>query len=613
MLDAPDLHAGPAAACETTMSAGDAAPGIPMLPDGQAACAPIPDKPVPTTSAACSDTPLPPMAARSGGTEPSPAVMPSVPMAQFGPQGPTRVALRADSETLAAGLQATLSATASSSVSGTNLAIEVFDETSHALVAACPRGSQCTVSYAAASGVHNFVAFVTPPTTQIPSGTIALSSNRVSVGWLSSGLSVSRNFAGQGQSVTLTATSTIDVQQSNRQLEIVDRTAGSRLTYCSRGTVCTTTMKQAAGSTHEIVAHVTGAPEALSSPVHVTWLGVSLSATSIGPKSGGTVYLKATTNTDLGPTPWVVAIYDQQGRLVEQPCKTGVTCTARAVMSAETTPTYTAMIGSPPDANPTLIGKVFQTPTAAVTSGLVDVQAKSATVQPTHLLWGVDSCKAFTGDPTGQELYPAVAGALGAPDFWGRYLTNTVCPGISAAEISLAAQQHMGILPIYNDYDCSNVSSYATGHGYAVEAASAADGLGIPKGRVLVIDIEPYGPYCPGAANVDSGFIEGWFEGIRQAGYIPGFYGNGTAGTEFASAWCAAVSRLPTIAIGSDLWSFEPSLLGNFSKSGAPNFGPDDTGCAGNATAWQYVLGTNPRLEVDQDEALSNLALWYPT
>ena len=38
---------------------------------------------------------------------------------------------------------------------------------------------------------------------------------------------MSRNFAGQGQSVTLTATSTIDVQQSNRQLEIVDRTAGS--------------------------------------------------------------------------------------------------------------------------------------------------------------------------------------------------------------------------------------------------------------------------------------------------------------------------------------------------------------------------------------------------
>src|SRR5207253_1723239 len=335
----------------------------------------------------------------------------------------------------------------------------------------------------ATSGLHKFTAFVTPPTTQIPNSPNALASNRVTMGWLDSTITASRAIAGQGPSITLTATSTIDVRQSGRWLEIYDLTAGARVTYCSQGTVCTTTMKQTAGSTHEIVGYVTGKPEAVSRPVQVTWLGVSLSATSIGPKSGGTVYLKATTNTDLGPTPWVVAIYDQQGRLVEQPCKTGVTCTARAVMSAETTPTYTAMIGSPPVANPTLIGKVFQTPTAAVTSGLVDVQARSATVQPTHLLWGVDSCKAFTGDPTGQELYPAVAGALGAPDFWGRYLTNTVCPGISAAEISLAAQHNMGILPIYNDYDCSNVSSYATGHGYAVEAASAADGLGIPKGR----------------------------------------------------------------------------------------------------------------------------------
>src|SRR5947199_8351135 len=123
-------------------------------------------------------------------------------------------------------------------------------------------------------------------------------------------------------------------------------------------------------------------------------------------------------------------------------------------MSAESR-ADTAMIGSPPVANPTMIGKVFQTPTAAVTSGLVDVQAKSATVQPTHLLWGVDSCKAFTGDPTGQELYPAVAGALGAPGFWGRYLTNPVCPGIRAAETSLAAQHHLAILPIASGYDGS--------------------------------------------------------------------------------------------------------------------------------------------------------------
>jgi hypothetical protein len=232
-------------------------------------------------------------------------------------------------------------------------------------------------------------------------------------------------------------------------------------------------------------------------------------------------------------------------------------------------------------------------------------------VEPTHLLWGVDSCKAFTGDPSG-ELYPSVVGHLGTPEFWGRYLTNTVCPGISPAEVALAARQHMGILPIYNDYNCSNVSTYATGHAYAVAAVAAANNIGIPTGRVLAIDIEPYGDACPGAGNVDSGFIDGWYEGIHDAGYVPVFYGNGTGGSEFANAWCAAVSAVPSIGTGSDLWSFEPSLLGGFNKNNAPNYSPDDTGCAGNIMAWQYVLSGGANPDVDQDEAISSLALWFP-
>ncbi|HEX4837022.1 MAG TPA: glycoside hydrolase domain-containing protein, partial [Solirubrobacteraceae bacterium] len=244
---------------------------------------------------------------------------------------------------------------------------------------------------------------------------------------------------------------------------------------------------------------------------------------------------------------------------------------------------------------------------------LVDVQAKSAVVEPTHLLWGVDSCKAFTGDPSGQELYPSVVSHLGTPEFWGRYLTNTVCPGISSSEVALAARQHLGILPIYNDYDCSAVSSYATGHSYAVSAVAAARNLGIPRGRVLAVDIEPPGDACPGAAYIDSAFIDGWYEGIHDAGYVPVFYGNGTQGSEFASAWCAAVAAVPTIATGSDLWTFQPSLLGSFNKTAAPNFSPYDPGCGGNMLTWQYVLSAGANPDVDQDEALSSLPLWYPS
>jgi hypothetical protein len=171
----------------------------------------------------------------------------------------------------------------------------------------------------------------------------------------------------------------------------------------------------------------------------------------------------------------------------------------------------------------------------------------------------------------------------------------------------------MGILPIYNEYDCGAVSSYATGHQYALEAVAAAQRLGIPRGRVLAIDIEPPGDACPGAAYVDSGFIDGWYEGVHDAGFIPVYYGNGTAGSEFARAWCAAVSVYPSIGTGSDLWSFQPSLLGGFSKSAAPNYAPYDTGCPGNIEAWQYVLSAGSNPDVDQDEALSSLPLWYPS
>jgi len=49
---------------------------------------------------------------------------------------------------------------------------------------------------------------------------------------------------------------------------------------------------------------------------------------------------------------------------------------------------------------------------------------------------------------------------------------------------------------------------------------------------------------------------------VSAAGHVPTYYGNGTAGSEFASAWCAAVTAQPAV--------------------------------------------------VDHDEALSTLPLWYP-
>jgi Domain of unknown function (DUF1906) len=164
----------------------------------------------------------------------------------------------------------------------------------------------------------------------------------------------------------------------------------------------------------------------------------------------------------------------------------------------------------------------------------------------------------------------------------------------------------------YNNYDCSAVSGYATGLSYATQAVSAATGLGIPTGTVLAVDIEPPGAQCPGAANVDAAFIEGWYDRITMANYAPMYYGNGTAGSEFGTAWCRAVADRPDAALNSYLWSFESSLVGGYTKSSAPQYSPLTPGCAGNVAAWQYMLSSG-RPDVDSDEALSKLPLWFPT
>lgn len=336
-----------------------------------------------------------------------------------------------------------------------------------------------------------------------------------------------------------------------------------------------------------------------------------LVATLEGRAIGNTVHLTAHASVDLTATPWSLGILDGQGHLIAQPCKLGNRCVGDFSVVGEM-PQFTAVIGTLPAPDTStnvekLISKV------AGPASLVNVQVQSNPVRPVRMLWGVDSCQSFTTDPNaGNGLYPQVAGRLGAPDFWGRYLTQTVCPGISEAEIAAAHVKHMGILPIYNDYHCSHVVGYDTGTEYATEAVAAAKRLGVPRGRGLAIDIEPPSEACPGAANVDTGFIQGWYDGILLAHYQPVYYANSTPGSGFATQWCYAVAALPYIGRHSYLWSFEPSLLGRYSKSKAPSYAPEIPTCLGHVQAWQYQISAGSDPDVDQDEAYSDLPLWYP-
>ncbi|HET9780357.1 MAG TPA: glycoside hydrolase domain-containing protein [Candidatus Dormibacteraeota bacterium] len=593
----PCPSSGMGASCLTSDGTADLAPGTASTPDGAQPC---PSSSALSTPAACSD----PTSAVAPATNPS--VEPSVPVATIrpAPAVPT-LTLASSAPATVSGGSVVLTANAAAGAIKGGGALEIFDTTTSTLVGSCSQGTECSVGYSAGAGVHRFKAYVVgSPTGSVPDGS-ATASDAVSVGWLGVTLASTQAAVGPGKIATLTATSTVPVDQFGYSIQLLDADTNTPITFCSRGTNCSVSVSEPASGSRAFVAHV---GPATSDPLSVTWLSVGLTGSSTY-QAGGIIHLDATTNVDLTNTPWSLGILDASGHLVAAPCK-AASCSADVAMTSASTPQFTAVVGAVPAARTE--AKVLQlVQKLSGPTTLVNVQAQSTAMQPTRLLWGVDSCKAFTGDPTG-EIFPGVASSVGTPDFWGRYLTTTVCPAISSAEVALAHDQHMAILPIYNDFDCSNVAGYDTATGYAQAAIAAAQALSIPKGRVLAIDIEPSGPYCSGA--VDADFVRGWFDTITTAGYVPVYYGNGTSGSEFATAWCQAQSQQAQIATGSFIWSFEPSLEdGGWSKSNAPGWSPYDTGCPDAVAAWQYQIDVNsPNPNIDSDEALATLPLWYP-
>lgn len=595
---------GSGAACEEAARAPKVTVGISSTPTGGEPCASRPVAELPNV-AACMDA----------------ASQPSFPVMSLKPAAPAqRVSLTTNASNVRAGQNVVLNATSVLTVTATGEAIEILDQTAGAVIGACAAGTQCTVAYAAKSGVHSFVAIITKPTVRTSgSSNTLVASNAVHVKWSGVTMDSTNGVVGPGKAITVRATSD-EAAGGGLLLQLYDADAKVRLTYCSHGNTCSLSLLQANSGSRRIVAALgepsettpTSDVKAQSDPLTVTWVTVSISGSALY-QIGSPINLAAIASADLTHTPWSIGILDDRGRLVGLPCKTGATCTARVTQTAAGAGTFTAVIGVPTQQAAGMIGQMLQKFTGP--TGIVNVQVRSSAVHPLRLLWGVDSCKSFTADAAAANgLYPQITGILGTPDFWGRYLTDTICPGLSATEVAAAHAKHMGLLPIYNDYNCSAVAGYDTGRQYAANAVAAAQRVGIPLGAGLAIDIEPPGDACPGAANIDTGFIHGWYDGVKGVGYSPVFYGDASAGSAFATQWCYTVAALPYVGQTSYIWSFQPSLLGGYMRSNAPGYSPNLTGCLGYVHAWQYQIGSSSWAapEVDGDEATSELPLWYP-
>lgn len=202
----------------------------------------------------------------------------------------------------------------------------------------------------------------------------------------------------------------------------------------------------------------------------------------------------------------------------------------------------------------------------------------------TQLLWGVDSAQIVT-----EELLECVTQNFGYPRFWGRYLFRVpnISEGLTKEEICFIHSKGIKLLPIYNA--SREAVGYAEGKAVATKAVCKAESLCIPKGTILIADIEPF-------FLVDGPWILGWTEVVRKCGYKSGIYNAPLIGN-FNQAFCDAVKANRRIRTRTALWSAQPETEPSGPQN-APYYQPASPSCGGNVCAWQYSRDV-PQCPVD--------------
>jgi peptidoglycan hydrolase-like protein with peptidoglycan-binding domain len=219
---------------------------------------------------------------------------------------------------------------------------------------------------------------------------------------------------------------------------------------------------------------------------------------------------------------------------------------------------------------------------------------------PGKVLWGVDTTSFVTS-----SFLSEVGNNFGTPQFIGRYIDAISFSPINTSEAAFIHSKGIHILPILSDF--GGDTGFSTGVSRANDAIAKAHALGIPKGTILVVDIENGSP-------VDAGYVEGWYNTIAAAGYTVGYYENPLpTSSEFDGAFCTAVGGDSGVA-NAILYSSEPSL-GRSPESSAPSFGPDGLLCngqnrGGHTRIWQYGLQGHGAVNIDTDELQSSVPLW---
>lgn len=231
---------------------------------------------------------------------------------------------------------ATLTATASADVGPTLYYIRIWDQESGSFLGSCGSGTTCTVSVTRPTSAYgSFVAIIGDL-----SGNEVARSYWVGVHWHPAYLTMSASptTLPVGSSTTLTVNASYDVGPSPFYIEIFDSTTGTLLKSCGTGTVCSVQATESTAGTHTYQAFLsqygatfppTGIQESPATQ-YVTWTssGWSLSLSTDTTATYSYVTLTATASINVGPTPYYIQIFDENGTRIAT-CGSGSSCSVQ--------------------------------------------------------------------------------------------------------------------------------------------------------------------------------------------------------------------------------------------------------------------------------------------
>lgn len=256
------------------------------------------------------------------------------------PAGGWTVTLTASSNTLWPTQYVTLDATANADVGPTPYYISIYDATTGGQVAICPTGSMCSVSETeSTASTQDYIAYVGNDTSLFPPTTIAAASNDQSVVWqaVTAGGNAFPTMDLPGEMVTVIGGSSVDVGPSPFYIETYDVTTGTLVMACGSGVVCfDNSVSESSDTTQEYITEVayysstfppTGIQATSPLPSFVTWTntGLTLSISGESVAHGPQAYT-ATTNRNVGPTPYFIEIWDETTGALLADCASGTSC-----------------------------------------------------------------------------------------------------------------------------------------------------------------------------------------------------------------------------------------------------------------------------------------------